>query len=64
MSKPNKEGKKQEYKTVRIYPKDYVRLRRLSFSQDKPIVRLISEAIELLEKKYGKNYDTYDLNED
>lgn len=51
----------EKYKTVRIYPKDFIRLRRLSFSQDKPMVRLISEAIELVEEKYGKNYDTYDL---
>lgn len=63
MSKPNQEGRKQEYKTVRIYPSDFVKLRRLSFSQDKPIVRLISEAVELVEKKYGKNYKTYDLYE-
>lgn len=53
----------EKYKTVRIYPKDFIRLRRLSFSQDKPMVRLISEAIELVEEKYGKNYDTYDLYE-
>lgn len=61
MEKSNKT--KDKYKTVRIYPEDYIRFRRLSFSQDKPIVQLISEAVELIEKKYGKNYNTYDLYE-
>lgn len=44
--------KKQEYKTTRIYPDDLVRLKRLSYFRDKPMVKLFSEALDLLEEKY------------
>jgi hypothetical protein len=57
------EGKKRKYKTTRVYPDDKKHLKKLSFFQDKPIVKLVSEAVVLVEQKYGKNYDSYDLYE-
>lgn len=46
---------KQKYRTVRIYPEDAQRYKRLSYMTGKPIVRLISEALELLEAEHEKN---------
>ncbi|WP_332699209.1 hypothetical protein [Halalkalibacter lacteus] len=48
--------KKQQpkYKSVRIHPEDFQEYKRLSYFQDKPIVDLISEALELLKKKYDE----------
>lgn len=47
---------KREYKTIRIHPNDYVRLKRLAFFRDKKIVDIVSEATELVLKKYNKNW--------
>lgn len=46
---------KQKYRTVRIYPEDAQRYKRLSYRTGKPMVRLISEALDLLEAEHKKN---------
>lgn len=43
---------KKEYRTVRIYPDDTKKFKKLSFETDKPIVQLVSTALNLLEKKH------------
>lgn len=43
---------KSNYKSVRIYPEDFKEYRRLSYEQDKTIVELVSEALQLIKKKY------------
>lgn len=46
---------KQKYRTVRIYPDDAQGFKRLSYRTGKPIVRLVSEALKLLEEEHKKN---------
>ena len=52
----SQQKKKQQpkYKSVRIHPEDFQEYKQLSYFQDKPIVDLISEALELLKKKYDE----------
>ncbi|MEK4306899.1 hypothetical protein [Oceanobacillus sp. FSL K6-0251] len=51
--KNKKEPKKQpQYKSIRIYPDDFVEFRKMAFEQNKHIVELVSESLELLKEQY------------
>jgi len=46
---------REKYKTVRIYPKDYKKMKMLAVEYDTSVVRLISLGRELLEKKLNED---------
>ncbi|ELK44907.1 hypothetical protein QRD89_11180 [Halobacillus sp. ACCC02827] len=44
--------KKQQYKSVRIYPEDFQEYRRLAFHNDTSIVETISQALAAYKEKF------------
>ncbi|MEK4031320.1 hypothetical protein MKZ02_22715 [Pseudobacillus sp. FSL P4-0506] len=45
---------KAAHKTIRIYEEDYKELRALAFHEDKSIVQIVAEAVELLKRERGQ----------
>ena len=52
----DKKKKKEppQYKSIRIYPDDFKDFKRIAFEEEMHIVELVSEALELIKKKYDK----------